>query len=275
MIPYDIRLIAMDMDGTLLNSKQEISAENLSALKDAQKAGIAIAICSGRLPGDSGRFMLEAGLKECAILSLNGAYCIEKPLGKAYANHCLTPLSLEHSLTLLGQQQTCFGCFLQNRIVIIDPLEQLDDSAWASRMHGEGAPMIAHGMEALNQRRDEGVNKIVYYESEPEKLRSMRVCLEAIDGIEVTSSWAQNLEIMPKGVNKGGAVREMAERLGLNASQVMTFGDYDNDESMIAYAGLGVAMGNAMESVKRVAKHVTLTNDENGVAVCIRRFALS
>ena len=76
----DIRLIAMDMDGTLLNNHQQISPGNLQALHQARDAGIHLAICSGRLPGDIAAFAVESGLTDCALLSLNGAYQARPPL---------------------------------------------------------------------------------------------------------------------------------------------------------------------------------------------------
>ena len=79
---------------------------------------------------------------------------------------------------------------------------------------------------------------------------------------------------MPQGVSKGRAVKELAEKMGIGPDQVMTVGDFDNDLSMIEYAGYGIAMGNATPKVKAAAKYVTLTNDEDGVAAAIRKYVL-
>ena len=73
----DIKLIALDMDGTLLNSRQQLTDGNVNALKAAEAMGVKLAICSGRAPGDNALFALENGLDRCAILSLNGGYCLE------------------------------------------------------------------------------------------------------------------------------------------------------------------------------------------------------
>lgn len=82
------------------------------------------------------------------------------------------------------------------------------------------------------------------------------------------------LEILPKGVSKASALRELVEDLGLSADQVMAIGDAPNDIEMLNYAGLGVAMGNASEAIKRLADRVTVTNDEAGVAQAIHQFVL-
>lgn len=90
-----VSLIAMDMDGTLLDSRQRLTPGNLAALRKAQAAGIHLAICSGRLPGDVAMFLDEAGLPDCAILSLNGAYCLKRCMEGEFFNHPLENATLE------------------------------------------------------------------------------------------------------------------------------------------------------------------------------------
>lgn len=118
------------------------------------------------------------------------------------------------------------------------------------------------------------MNKFVCIEQDSEKLHALGRLLETLPGLEITSSWADNYELMPRGVSKGRAVQELAEQMGIGPDQVMTLGDFDNDLSMIEYAGFGTAMGNASPRVKAAAKYVTLTNDEDGVAAAIRKFVL-
>mgnify|MGYP000509024518 CR=1 FL=1 len=82
-----------------------------------------------------------------------------------------------------------------------------------------------------------------------------------------------NLELMPAGVNKGMAVAALAQRLGIGPESVMALGDYDNDVSMLSYAGVSVAMANASERARAAARYRTLSNDEDGVAHAIQRYA--
>ncbi|NLO84017.1 MAG: HAD family phosphatase [Clostridiales bacterium] len=276
MNTYDIRLIVMDMDGTLLSSQQSISAENMKALALAQQQGIKIALCTGRLPGDASLYAVQAGLPEIAILSLNGSYCLHKPHGQAYTNHVLDDKALETCVKILIAEKSEFACYAQNSFIEYADEDDTDKVSVLAGMkkNCEGAPKYYMGMEEINRFRNSGINKISCYERDRERLPYLCRALEGVLGIEVTSSWAQSIEIMPKGINKGLAVRELAETLGLARENVMTFGDYDNDVTMIDYAGLGVAMSNATDSVKAVADYVTLSNDEDGVADAIRRFAL-
>lgn len=270
----DIRLIAMDMDGTLLNSQQTISPENARALQEARKQGIRLAICSGRSPGDIALFALENHMEDCALLSMNGTYCLhnaheEEP----FSEHLLEPDTLAKTIAVIREHRMPFACFAQNQVVIVDN-DAYGYDFWVSHSGGELAPKLLYNDEGLHAVWERGVNKIIVIGETQEAIEQARTALEAVPGLDVTSSWARNLELMPGGFNKGSAVRELAEALGLSAEQVMTFGDYDNDESMIAYAGLGVAMANATDCVKRASKLVTRSNDEDGVAWAIRKYAL-
>jgi len=92
--------------------------------------------------------------------------------------------------------------------------------------------------------------------------------------VELSKSWRDNLEVMDKGVSKGSAVKLLCERLGINSDEVMAIGDNENDLSMIKFAGVGVAMGNAEDMVKEQADFITSSNDEDGVALAIEKYVL-
>ena len=269
-----IRLIAMDMDGTLLNPAQQLSEGNRLALLEAQRAGIHLAICSGRMSGDSALFALENGLDHIAILGLNGGCCQQTPTAAPYANHVLpAPTALALS-QLFAAQGITFGLFLQNHVVIYQGRAELRRCDWGGHWDTPGAPCMTFGGD-VEQLAAQGINKIVCVEDDPAVLAAARKDLQGIKGLQITSSWVNNLELMPAGVDKGLAVRELAKQLGLEDSQVMVIGDYDNDLSMFCCAGFAVAMGNAPDHVKAAADAVTLTNDEDGVAHAIRRWGLS
>lgn len=270
----DIRLIAMDMDGTLLNNHQQISPSNLQALHQARDAGIHLAICSGRLPGDIAAFAVESGLTDCALLSLNGAYCLGGPGKAAFANHVLDRDVLERLHEILAASGMTYGYFAQNTIAVFEGCVTLADAYWFSHMEGPYAPKLFHGESGLQALCKTGVNKLTCIADSQRHMDDVLKRIQALPQLDLFMSWPLNLEIMPHGVGKGRAVAELTAHLDLTADQVMTLGDYDNDLSMISYAGLGVAMGNACQSVKDAARYVTLTNEEDGVACAIRRYAL-
>lgn len=274
-----IRLIAMDMDGTLLDDHQTISPANLRALHRAAENGIHIAFCSGRMMGDASCYAVDAQLPGCRILALNGACGLERPNGRLLWKRTLPRDALDEAVQVLLQSGVeTFGCFEPNRVVALpqESLGERDRIIWGTRRTDPNAPRFEAGLTAYRAARERGVCKLVCIEHENEPLlRRVGEQLRAIPGLEVTSSWRNNWELMPVGVNKGMAVRMLAEELGLSAEQVMTLGDYDNDLSMIAYAGCGVAMGNADECVKQAARYVTDTNLNDGVAKAIERYALA
>jgi len=129
---------------------------------------------------------------------------------------------------------------------------------------------------ALFIMAETGISKLVYVEMDhPERLTALRSALMRIPGVDVTSSWFTNLEIMPKNIHKGFAVRRLAARLGIRMDQVIAFGDNDNDALMLSEVGYGVAMGNAADAARRAALYTTDTNLRDGVAKALRRFILT
>lgn len=274
MKKQDIRLIAMDMDGTLLNPKQVISPGNAEALRLAMQAGIKLAICSGRGAGDIAMFALENGLDKCALLGTNGTYCWLNPDGVAFANHVFTAEALEEMVRILDEEQVLTAFFAQNKVLVLNDPLHLSDKWWAAHRKGMFAPEILMGKECLSKIQSPGTNKLIVVSDEREQLFRVQQRFEKIPGIEISSSGLNNLEIMPLGCNKGAAVAELAGKLGITRDQVMTFGDYDNDLPMIEWAGMGVAMGNGCKKVKTAAKFITRTNAEDGVGWAIRKIAL-
>ena len=93
-------------------------------------------------------------------------------------------------------------------------------------------------------------------------------------GVDYFKSQPKLLEIVPPNVNKGETLKYLSESMGIDRDEVIAIGDEENDISMIMYAGMGVAMGNAKESVKQVANHITTTNNQNGVGEVIKKFIL-
>ena len=117
----------------------------------------------------------------------------------------------------------------------------------------------------------DGALKVVTFIPDRDKVARVRSAMEKIDGLEINSSWWDNLEMLEAGVHKGAALRALAERLNLPMEQVMAIGDNENDLSMFEVAGLSVAMGNGTDRAKESADWVTLTNEEDGVAHAIEK----
>lgn len=278
-----VKLIAMDMDGTLLlpQPRQEpISAACISALHAARSAGIHLAIASGRVTDDAGFFALDAGLPDVHILGVNGSCCLDRPMGQVTENHTLPDAVVRSLIRLLTERGIEYGLFCPFDLVMSKRIVTEEDVRlhWGTYLLRPGCRCRVHAAcEGLDAALASGVNKLLVRDDRgPEVLAPLRALLEAqFTGIEVSSSWINNLEINPSGINKGSAITALAAQLGIPMAQVMAIGDNDNDIPMLQCAGYAVAMGNATPSVLSCATHITLTNAEDGVAAAIRALALN
>ncbi|MGT2742110.1 Cof-type HAD-IIB family hydrolase [Streptococcus plurextorum] len=267
-----IKLLALDMDGTLFTSEKTITVANKEALKKAQALGVKVVITTGR------------------------------PL-KAIA-HVLEELDLNHpnqySITFNGGLvQSNDGQVLGKRDMAFEELERIyagleplglpmdilsDGTVYSLSSRGnfsqyrKANPMLAFvELESLSDLpRDIIYNKVVVV-TDADFLDQMIPNLPEVfhDWFEVFKSRDIILEIMPKGVHKATGLAMLTQHLGLQPEQVMAMGDEENDLSMIKWAGLGVAMANAVSAVKEIADAVTdRTNDQSGVAEAIETYIL-
>ena len=270
----DIRLIAMDMDGTLLNSQQKISEGTAKALRAARDQGVKLALCSGRPAGDLALFAFENGLNDVALLSLNGTYCLEHPLAAPFCNHVMDERLLGEAIAVIEEEEMPCCLYAQNRLVIFPKNGETEKTFFLNHSEGLLAPEVLYGEKGFDHVMDQGVNKIIPFAKDQESWERAREKLLKVKGLDVSTSWPLDFELMPLPYGKGTAIAELAQHLGLTASQVMTCGDYDNDIGMIEWAEYGVAMANATELIKNAAKIITLSNDEDGVAHAIYKYVL-
>ncbi|QAY68205.1 Cof-type HAD-IIB family hydrolase [Paenibacillus protaetiae] len=246
----DYKLVALDMDGTLLNERSEISAENAEWIHKALDAGVVVSFSTGRGFQSALVYAEQLGL-ETPMITVNGGELWAKPhvlhrrtLLDAQLVRRLHELALEHEEPWFWAYSTA-GIY--NKEKWIDPAESYDAYHW-----------LKFGYYTEN----DVIRERIYEE------------VSAWGAFEITNSSPANLELNPVGVSKASALRELCGLLGISMSQVVAVGDSLNDIAAIREAGLGVAMGNAQEAVKEAADIVTLTNNEHGVAHVIRNYVL-
>ena len=273
-----IKLIAMDMDGTLLlDGGKGIPQENIAALHEAHQAGIHLALCSGRVPDDMGFYALDAGVP-MHILALNGTCMLDAPLGTIIRSDCIADGAARMIVDLIQQHHVHYGVFSGHDLLISTPMtESMLNLIFGDNILRQGArTRVGYDLSCVEAILAKGVNKfMIFSESDPQALMDIRAQIEArLPQVEVSSSWHNNLEVNPVGANKGVALRALSETLGIPISQVMAIGDNDNDLPMLEAAGVSVAMGNASPAVKACAGYHTLPNHECGVAAAIRAIAL-
>lgn len=273
-----IKLIAMDMDGTLLlDGGKGIPADNIAALREAHQAGIHLALCSGRVPDDMGFYALDAGVP-MHILALNGTCVMDGPLGSILRSDHIADDAARRITAIIREEPVHYGIFSDHALFISTPMsEKLLKLIFGDNILREGSrTRITFETADVEELLTQGVNKfMIFTDNAPETLQALRERIERdIPGVDVSSSWHNNLEVNASGANKGVALRALADALNIPLSQVMAIGDNDNDLPMLQAAGVSVAMGNASPAVRAQANYLTLPNHACGVAAAIRAIAL-
>lgn len=271
------KLICIDMDGTLLNDNHEVSEENKRALKDAIDKGIKIAITTGRSFIAASQYAELLGIK-ASIIASNGTYIREKDEEKVIYKHPFNREQFNKVCDIIEKYD--IKKYFNTYNTMITMKEPPKDHGYV--ISNKIAPdnlQIKFGIhkdfrEVYDIYKGE-ILKAIAITEDTELLGKIKRELQAAGGLEVVSSGWQNVEVMAEGTSKGKGVKAFAEILGVDKEEIMCIGDNENDISMLTYAGLGIAMGNATEEVKGVADHVTDTNNNSGVAKAINKFALN
>ena len=263
-----VRLIASDMDDTLLNSDTKISEGNAAAIHAAIAKGIIFMIATGRMYVSVKPYADALGL-DVPLVTYNGALVKGSKSGRVYYEH---PLKLETAREMLAYCKEK-GYYIQSYQG--DELwvkEATAFSAEYTRISGVPAKPVG---EKLYQP-DTAPYKLLAMTKSEEFQTVWQDIQQQFEGkVAVTSSRDNFLELMEPGVNKWNAVRAVAELYGIRPEEIMCIGDSNNDLSMIQNAGTGVAVANAKPVIQAAAKIVTASNDEDGVAKVIREFVLA
>ncbi len=257
-----IKLIASDMDDTLLNKECRISERNARAIKAAIAAGKIFLIATGRMYASVRPFAEKLGL-DVPLVTYNGALVKGSRSGKVFYEH---KMKLETAREVLAYCKK-MGYYLQ--FYTGDSIYIKEENEY-SRMYSKisGIPTTAIGDNVFVT--DEAPYKILVMSKAGEFAEMWENFAQVFQGkLDVTSSKDNFLELMEPGVNKWEAVKSVAASYGITPQEIMCIGDSNNDIKMIANAGIGVAVANAKDNVRAHAKIVTASNDNDGVALVI------
>ncbi|MGV3346440.1 sugar-phosphatase [Enterobacteriaceae bacterium LUAb1] len=267
-----IKMIAIDLDGTLLDDQHNISNEVISAISRARENGINIVLASGRPYSGIKPYLEQLALHKPGTycVSNNGSVIHDAANGNHLADHLLNmndykkiyqvtePLAL--SLHALGNNQI----YTANEIIGHYTVHE----AYLTR-----TPLNYKPIE--NMPTDILFTKLMI-SSEPDKLSSMiKNIPEALfNHYTLLRSTPYFLEVLNRDANKGLAIKSLAKKLNISKNEIMCIGDQNNDLPMFNFASVCIAMGNATDELKQRATHVTLSNNENGVAIAINKYTV-
>ena len=272
---HNIKLIALDLDGTLLNSDKQLSEENKAALARAASEGIEIVPATGRFYKGMPQVIRDLPFVRY-VISINGAQVYDALNGTTV---CGSEIPWDRAVSVMQRfdtLDTVYDCYQ-------------DGWGWMTQKLYDKAELYAaniHSLEMIKklrtpvpelkaciEERKSGVQKIQAFFRDMDLRAEMlkKLPLEFPD-LVVTTSIVNNIEINSREATKGNAVEKLAAHLGISVSQAMTFGDDYNDITMLEKAGIGVAMGNANEEVKKAADYVTADCNGSGVAAAMKHF---
>ncbi len=266
------KLVAIDMDGTLLNKNNEVSERTKNAIEMAKKKGVHIILSTGRVLKSALSYSRNLDLKN-PIVACNGAIIVDEDASIIYKRP-IDNNKVKEIVNLARKKNIYYHFYDESKFyshVRVDEVLQFYNEG------NENTSIdieVFQDIEEIVRLTDLNVYKFLFIDDNNEKLQDLRGELDKLEDISTSSSWANNIEAMGLNVSKGEAIRELCIRLQIKPEEVIAIGDSENDLSMLRFAGLGVAMGNGDESIKKQSDYITDSNDEDGVAKVIEKFVL-
>ena len=267
----DYRLLVLDLDGTLTNSKKEISPRNLRTLLRLQQSGVRLVLASGRPTYGIVPLAEQLQMKEHNgyILSYNGGEIINWNTGELLYKNLLPdevlPILYQ---TAIDNRQTILT--YDNEFILTENPDDpyVKKEAFLNKMQ-------VRRVDNFLQKTPRPLPKCLIV-GEPEQLinTETELSLRLQRQISVYRSEPYFLELVPLGIDKARSLAVLLEKTGITREEMIAMGDGYNDLSMIKYAGLGIAMGNAQEPVKAAADYIAPSNDEDGVAIAVEQHFL-
>lgn len=269
-----IKLMAIDLDGTLLNGQKRISARNIETLKQAKEHGVKIVICTGRplasvMPYLETLDLLDEG--DYAV-TFNGGMVQKNHSGERILNHHFSVADIEKMAKEMAQHDLPLDVISGQKVFHVQPTPKERTSIY----HTMNPNMDFHHLIVSDFDEKAEYNKMVVAVEDQEFLDQKIESLseEIKSQYNFVKSRPNLLEILHKEVSKANALEKLGEYLDIQLDEMMALGDEENDLSMIQAVGLGVAMGNAVPEVKVLAQHITDTNEADGVAKAVEQFVL-
>ena len=280
-----IRIVALDLDGTLLDSQKRLSSVNRMALERAAEKGVLIVPTTGRFFGMMPPAVRDLPFVRYAI-TINGAQVYDRETDTAIVRDEI-PLDMALGIMeVLDRYDVIYDCYRRNwgwmTAALQDKAADYATNEHYLKMVREFRRPVPELKAHLKATAEDGdVQKVMLFATNRERSTAIN-CLRKLSDeiaarfpeIKVTASTWNNIELNIKTAHKGNALKRFAEHLGFTLGDCMAFGDGMNDFTMVEQAGIGIAMANAEPEVRRVAKWIAPSNDEDGVAAGLAKWGL-
>lgn len=261
------KMIVSDMDGTLLRSDCTLSEKNKVSIRRAVENGVKFVLATGRPIQGVRSYAEELGLSG-VVITYNGAVVVDLPSEEILYEETMDKHDAELSLRLGDEYDTTMCIWSRGRLFVNKMNERAEDYMKISGVE----PILATDYSAILK---DGITKILWYDH-PEMIGKMPFIMEEKGFLSTTFCLSRPyfLEFFSSRASKAAALSRVCEICGITPSDVIAIGDAPNDLSMLEFAGLGIAMENALEEVRSVVCEVTRSNDNDGVAAVIEKYIL-
>lgn len=263
------RLIALDLDGTVLTSDVSILPSTVEAVAYARSKGVKTIVCTGRIVGEAAVFSKEIGASSL-LISAGGA-AISDAVHARNVKEWAMPWDIGAKVVEAVQNRPVTVMIYVGDRLYLNPYS---DEILSNTKRTEGfwsSKVVLPDVASTIREHKFPVSK-VFARGEVSELAAALGEINQLPDIHITRSAENNFEIMPAGVNKGHALSELAHVMGISMDEIMAIGDSDNDTDMLRVVGMPVVMGNGDDAIKHLAKFITDTNNEDGVAKAIYQF---
>jgi len=261
------KFMAVDIDGTLLDSSDRLTEVNKEAILRASKEGLIFTLSTGR-PVQGVQSLINALQLDTPVITYNGAMVVMSKSGEILYQQKLSAEDAKNVIELGNQRGCVVAVWMENKLYVNELSEQ---ALQYSTITGLAPEKI---LDAETLVRD-GVTKVLWIDDPAVIERYQEEIGRYLSGnVNYHTSRPMFLEFVDKKASKALAMEKIGEHFGIKREEMIAVGDGYNDLSMIEYAGLGVAMANAKEAIRQKADYVTLSNDDDGIAHVIRKFVL-
>lgn len=271
-------MICIDIDGTLIQPDLTVSDRVVSAIKKAKEKGVVIVLSTGRMYKSALYYSDELEIYD-PIISSNGAYVRSTENDEIYYEENLTKNNVKYIIEMLDKHGVKINWYNHNTMFVsehrdyVARYEELSKTLPKNRRvlikYLDHDYTIDHALKDTNNSLQKG---IIF--PKLELIPKIRADFAHSKDLQVVSSGVDNIEFTSSKADKGQGVLALAKAIGIKPEEIIAIGDSENDLAMLKVVGLPVAMGNAVDSVKKAAKFITDTNENDGVAKMIEKFIL-